>query len=267
MIIKALYSYYIRENKAEKIENNEFLSDEGEVYEVIRIIGGIPLFLEDHTGRFYNSISLAGLTATFKAAEIETRLNLLISVNQVFQGNIRFSVQKEFRAFFIPYKYPGEMDYREGIRCGLLNRERQNPEAKTTQEKVRGIADRLLGKTDLYEVLLVNNNNHITEGSRSNVFFIKDNCFYTPPAPDVLPGTTRKRIISLIRQLGLPLFETNINLAGLGEFEAAFITGTSPKVLPIREIDSFSYRIDHTLMRKLMKKYDEMVADYLRRRE
>ena len=52
---------------------------------------------------------------------------------------------------------------------------------------------RLISDNKLYEVLLVDRNGRITEGSRSNVFFVKGNKFYTGPSAMVLVGITRKK--------------------------------------------------------------------------
>ena len=266
MIIKAIHSYYIVDYKIVKTGNNEMVSPEGEIYEVIRISDGIPLFIKDHILRFFNSARLAGLTIRLKAGEIEKQINRLIIANGVTYGNIRFSFSEEFRAFFIPHKYPSENDYLTGVECGLLFTERKNPHAKTVIENVRGSADNILKEGKYYEVLLVNPENHVTEGSRSNVFFVKDNRFFTPSSSDVLPGTTRKRVISLIRESGWTLNEIKISTADLSLFEAAFITGTSPKVLPIRKIENHSFDTNHALLRELMKKYDGLVTEYLNRK-
>ncbi len=264
MIIKPIHSYYIDNEDAVKIENNELDSPEGEIYEVIRISDGIPLFVEDHIDRFFNSASLAGLVTGLCANNIENRIKQLITITRVNNGNIRFSFLNRFRAIFIPHTYPGEADFKEGVPCRLLHTERVNPQAKTMQVNIREAAGQLIKETGCYEVLLVDHDNHVTEGSRSNVFFVRNNCFYTPSSSDVLPGTTRKRIIALIGNLGWPLVEGKINVSNLPPFEAAFITGTSPKILPINKIENYSFRTDNLLMRELMKKYDELVDEYLR---
>jgi branched-chain amino acid aminotransferase len=267
MIIRALYNYYISDTEAIETGSREMEAVDGEIYEVIRITDGIPLFMEDHTERFFNSARLAGLEINISSDEIERRIGLLIKINHVSTGNIRFSYHAIFRAFFIQHKYPSEKDYRDGIHCALLHRERSNPQAKTLQENVRGTADQLLSKGGFHEVLLVDHNNHITEGSRSNLFFIKNGCFYTPSSSDVLPGTTRKRIIALIGDLGLPLTEQNIGTDELQSFEAAYITGTSPGILPIRKIENQFFDVDNRLMRDLMNKYNQLVNEYLHNKQ
>jgi len=267
MEIRALHSHYLDNENAVELENKVFTSREGEIYEVLRIIDGIPLFIEDHTRRFFNSAALADIDTGLSALEIEKRIRELIAVNHAFIGNIRFSYFNRFYAFFIPHKYPDENEYRDGVPCGLLRTERINRQAKTFQENIREATDQLIKKQNLYEVLLVDNEGNITEGSRSNVFFIKGKQFFTTPAADVLPGTTRKRIISLIGKLKLHFTEERIGLPELSGFEAAFISGTSPRILPVKKIDDYSFRTDHQLMRFLMGKYDDLVIRYLQEKK
>ena len=42
-----------------------------------------------------------------------------------------------------------------------------------------------------------------------------------------------------------------------------FISGTSPKILPIKEVDQIKYDINNIIMRKLMKAFDEEVESYI----
>jgi len=106
----------------------------------------------------------------------------------------------------------------------------------------------------------------VSEGSRSNVFFIRHDLIRTPPGDQVLKGITRNKVIQLCRKLNIKLIEDPISIDELNKFEAVFLTGTSPKVLPVRRIGSMIYNPDHQLTRLLAVAYDELAADYIRQR-
>jgi branched-chain amino acid aminotransferase len=106
-------------------------------------------------------------------------------------------------------------------------------------------------------VLLVDRNGQITEGSRSNVFFIKDGEVFTAPADKVLLGVTRSKIIEIIKGMGVRLHEEAVSAGDIGSFDAAFISGTSPKVLPIASTGSTEFDVNDPILRKVMEKYDE----------
>ena len=124
--------------------------------------------------------------------------------------------------------------------------------------ELRDATDRAIRTGDLYEVLLVNNDGKITEGSRSNVFFIKDGEVYTSPSDTVLLGVTRTMIIRIIEKAGIPLHYHLVGKDELRSFDAAFLSGTSPKVLPIASIGGISYDVNDPVLRYVMKEYNHM---------
>ena len=117
---------------------------------------------------------------------------------------------------------------------------------------------------DAYEALLVNNKGEITEGSKSNVFFVRDDVFYTAPAKDVLVGITRSRIIQLCLKLGYSIMEQPINVDFLENIDGLFLTGTSPKVLPIATIDDRKYNsTENSAIGAIHDAYNKLIDDYI----
>jgi branched-chain amino acid aminotransferase len=259
-----LYKYFIFNGELKP--NILFKSSEnaGGIYEVLRVAEGIPLFLEEHLERFFSSAVIAGKSIRFQKEQIISFLNALIHQNNVQEGNILLSCKTNLKAFFIPHEYPKQEWYETGVRCGLLYAERPHPNAKVFQTSVRQQADRLIKNKGYYEVLLVDHLERVTEGSRSNVFFVKENRMITPPGDEVLRGITRQKIIQLATDSGIPFSEQEVWLKDLPAFEAAFITGTSPKILPLSQIEERKLNPQNSLMQKLRKQYDDLVMDYLR---
>lgn len=230
---------------------------------MLRVTKGIALFLEDHLERFHRSAKMAGNSIPFSPGQIESLLNELIKQNNISDGNVLLSWKENLKAFFIPHKYPAEEMYSTGVSCGLLKAERDNPNVKIFQTTVRMQADKMFEENAFYEVLLVNNANCITEGSRSNIFFIEGDKIITPPAQKVLMGITRQKTMELACSLGIPVLEENVSVASLRFFKSAFITGTSPKILPVKQIDKFSFRVRNKIVGALVKSYDELIESYV----
>ena len=68
-------------------ENKDLPENPLQLYEVLRVIDGIPLFLEDHLERLYNSVNLLRIeNAPNKGFIEECILNLISTKNQQF-GN------------------------------------------------------------------------------------------------------------------------------------------------------------------------------------
>ena len=263
MVHLPLHSYFIHNGSIRP--NAEFKPPHktGGVYEVIRVVDGVPLFLEEHLGRFFNSARLSGTEIHFTQNDISQFLSALITENKVDEGNILLLCKKNLKAFFIKHKYPDESWYFTGVPCGILKAERTNPNAKVFQTSVRQMADELMNRDGWYEVLLVDHLENVTEGSRSNVFFVSENRLVTPPGHEVLLGITRQRTIQLAINEGIPFVERDVSLNDLPAMQAAFITGTSPKILPLNQIGNCRFNPLDNIVQQLRKAYDDLIVDYI----
>jgi len=244
------------------------LDIEHSVYEVIRIVDGTALFLEDHFQRFVNSVKLQQIDFRLSFTDFKQRITELVSINKQTEGNVKFVcfVEKNERkwvASFIPHSYPSADDYKNGVATDLLFAERDNPNAKVIKKELRLLANKAIADKNLYEVLLVNQQGKITEGSRSNVFFCKSNELYTAPASLILEGITRQKVSQCVKKLEINLIEEAISVDELDGFDAAFITGTSPKVLPIRAVGNLQFNTQNKIVTSLIAEYNRMIDDYL----
>ena len=156
-----------------------------------------------------------------------------------------------------PTHYPSAQQYADGVKTELFYGERKNPNIKMMDQELRDATDAAIREHGLYEVILVDRSGQITEGSRSNIFFIKNGEVYTSPLHQVLPGVTRGKIIEILTSKGITVHEEPISASDIGSFDAAFISGTSPKVLPIAAANDVTYDVNDSLLRNLMGWYDE----------
>jgi branched-chain amino acid aminotransferase len=120
-----------------------------------------------------------------------------------------------------------------------------------------------LEKENVYETLLVHPKGYVTEGSRSNLFMIRDNQVFTAPIKDILPGITRKYIVQVCKDLKLNYQEKRVLRQELLTMDSLFITGTSPKALPIRNIYDKQFNVNHPILKSIIKEYDKLIFKYL----
>ncbi|WP_435770430.1 aminotransferase class IV [Nocardioides sp. SYSU DS0651] len=86
----------------------------------------------------------------------------------------------------------------------------------------------------------------VSESTGAAVFFVTADALETPPLDsDVLPSVTRRRVIQLCRAAEMHVVEKRIDPARLGDFDAAFLVGTSVEVTPISAIEQHVYQPDH----------------------
>jgi branched-chain amino acid aminotransferase len=239
------------------------------VYEVFKIVAGIPLFFEDHYHRMVRSMSLSGITAPAEPADsYRSRIKTLCETNQKFFGNMELRItchgdKSISQLGFIAHHYPEPLDYIHGVASATLKSERTNPNAKVKHTETRKQANAFLAAHRVFEVLLVNADNEITEGSRSNVFFIRNNQVFTAPASLVLLGITRKYVIEALNRLHVPMIEKAPAVEELSTFDAAFICGTSPGVLPLKQVDGIALNASNAVLRQVIKTFNDLVQDYL----
>jgi len=249
---------------------NQITITQPSIYEVIRVMNGVPLFLEDHMERL--QLSAASLDSKLQEIiqSIISDIEKLIKVNNYPEKNIKllvFNLEKEIPDYimcFIKSTYPSQEQYLHGIHSILVHAERSNPNAKVVNNQLRETINLKLKENSAYEALLVNNKGEITEGSRSNLFFAAQGKIYTAPTRDVLIGITRKYIIEACSNLNLEIVEQPIPISMLDHAEGAFITGTSPKLLPIasieeRELDSANNQI----VKNILAAYDSILERYI----
>ncbi|SHH95697.1 aminotransferase class IV [Sporanaerobacter acetigenes] len=240
------------------------------IYEVIRVIKGVPLFLEEHLERMRKSSDIVDYQIYRTDKEIEEDIKKLIKENNVENLNIKLlctEIQGKgqvFLAYFIKSYYPESRVYMEGIHTILYHFERENPNAKILNVSFKEDVNRKIEENNAFEALLVNNQGYITEGSRSNMFFVKDEILYTAPKGDVLLGVTRNHIMEVCNKLGLKVVEENIHIEDLSKINASFMTGTSVNVLPISSIDKRKYdSVNNIIVKSVGDAYLKDMKKYL----
>jgi len=240
------------------------------LYEVIRMIKGYPLFLEDHLRRLKNSAKVMNAQLWLGDEQIIKYIYELAEANEKTEGNIKLEFEYEplarksqFVAKFIPHSYPTTSEYAKGVRVETMQSARSNPTAKVENLTVRQKADEQIIDHNLYEVLLENEDGYVTEGSRSNIFFIRDNKIYTAPSTDILHGITYLKVLEFCVKSNITTIEEKISAKDLTTFHSAFITGTSPMVLPIQSINGHAYTVHSILMQEITQGYQQMVSNYI----
>lgn len=236
------------------------------LYEVIRVIHSMPIFVNDHLARLRRSLELTLPELSLPADKLLANIQTLIAANQLEEGNIRIElgIAEGFMNIalqVVPHHYPEPDDYRRGVHLMFFRANRTNPNAKVMNASLRAEIEKVLRETGSYEALLVNEQGFVTEGSKSNYFAIAGQSIVTPPAHEVLEGITRKYVIELCKSEGIPLRETSIHITEFPRFDALFITGTSPKVLPVNSVAHFRFDASHSLLHTLMKAYDRLLEN------
>jgi len=243
------------------------------IYEVIRIIDGVPLFSEKHINRLMNSAARSNITLAFSGQYIMKGIYDLLKINGILNGNVKMLLhyngdkatsELHWYIYFIPHHYPTEQAYMEGVAIILFRAERADPNVKAANPDMRSTIDSELKERKAYEALLVNTHGNITEGSRSNVFFVKNKTIFTASQDTVLPGITRDAILEICRTSHYQVIEESVPHEHVHLMDAVFITGTSPKVLPVQRIENFVFESAlNPVVLDIMRAYNKLINNYI----
>lgn len=77
----------------------------------------------------------------------------------------------------------------------------------------------------------------ISETNDTNIFMVRSGTVCTPHADACLPGLTRRMVIDLCREQGIPVVERNLSLTELYTADEVFTTGTMGELTPVLEAD------------------------------
>jgi branched-chain amino acid aminotransferase len=80
-------------------------------------------------------------------------------------------------------------------------------------------------------------NGFISETNDTNIFMVKSGEVVTPHADSCLPGLTRKMILRICSEEGIPASERNLSLTELYTADEAFTTGTMGELTPVLMAD------------------------------
>lgn len=268
---EAILDFYIANGVLYSTKEDEIFQhiQSQSIYEVIRVMDRIPLYLEAHLERMRKSAELLGYKILKDDQEIIDEMKKLIEANKGPNMNIKllcsnFNEKNHlFLQYFVESHYPEEKIYDKGIHTILYHTERENPNAKVVNLDLRKKIGEKMKLEGAFEAILVNQEGYITEGSRSNIFFVKGERAYTAPPGEVLLGVTRMRIMEICKELGIMVIEKHIHEKEILQMEGAFMTGTSVNVLPIRSIGNHVFTdIHHSVTEKIAQGYQADMIEY-----
>jgi branched-chain amino acid aminotransferase len=236
------------------------------LYEVLRIMKGCPVFFADHMDRL---ISSANLQRKKILADVSTLRQLIIDLVRIEKKsdvNVKIvfnykNSESNFLIYCIESVYPSHIQYQRGVKGILYSAERKDPESKVINHRLRSLIYHQLIHESAYEAILVNEKDQITEGSRSNIFFVKNDKLITAPDNLILNGITRKYIIGICKENKIDVSFDCVRASEIRNYDAAFMTGTSPMVLPFSCINDVLFNVKLPVIEILRKLYIEKAED------
>ena len=149
----------------------------------------------------------------------------------------------------------------EGVTCRISSWHRQEDRSLPLRGKISGAyITSSLAKTEAVEsgfdeAILMNSQGKVSEASGMNIFIVRRGQLLAPGFDqDVLEGITRDSILTIARNLGIPVLERPIDKTELLIADEVFLSGTAAKITPVRRIENYELPSDRPITNKLKEK-------------
>ena len=267
---------------AVSVYDHGFLYGDG-IYETMRSYRGVVFMAEKHVKRL-------GRSATFLKIRvppdrfIRDAVALTLDANALADAYIRITVSRgkgpigldpdlcerptlvviaeKFR------EYPPEY-YELGTRIILARtrrnlREALNPKIKSLNFLNNIIAKMEAKERDAHEAVMLNAEGFLTEGTVSNLFFLKQGELCTPSTEaGILDGITREVVIGIAEKKGIKVREGMFRPGDLRDASEVFYTNTTAEVMPVSMVEEVKYKVGEVTL-ALRKLYKDEVAEFIR---
>ncbi len=243
------------------------------VYETLKIRKRILYFPERHEQRLFRSADIIGLEHRFVEGEISHAIRRLAGANGRESVNVKILLiggsvsggaeEARYEIMLLSPLFPDRRLYQRGASTISAAAERQYPASKSLSMTVSTIAFRSAQRAGAYDALLVNRHGQVTEGTRTNLYAIRDGAVVTPPLDQCLDGVTRETVLEVLGSEGIPIVEEPLLRSWLlaRGCQGVFLSSTSTKVVPVSRIDQVELPIA-PLFRDIATRYDEYLRDY-----
>ncbi len=220
------------------------------VYESIKVVQGVPLYLEEHLDRLDDSTKKLDMQTPYDRATITTYIAKL------------FAAEKPDRAMFKIWLFGGEAPlvmmffrplpvrtaeaYAQGVSVVTFPGHRFMPEIKSNCLLLSYLGLKKAKEQGADEALLLTEEDVLLEGATTNLFAIQNDTLITAPETAVLPGVTRAHILSIAKKLEIPVRfgDITLNQVREGAYSGCMISSTTRNVMALSAIDDIVLQKD-----------------------
>lgn len=252
--------FYAKEEAKISVFDHGFLYGDG-TFEGIRAYNGRVWKLTEHLDRLYNSAKSLWMEIPISWGEMEEVVLETCRRSNIHDGYIRLVVSRGAGDLGLdPRKcprptivciadkinlYPPEV-YEVGMKVISVATRRNAVDTLSPQIKslnyLTGIMAKITAVTMGYpEVIMLNKEGYVCEGTGDNIFIVRNGKIITPPAYlGILPGITRNAAMEMAADLGYKVEEGVFTLHDVYTADECFLTGTAAEVVPVISADSRS---------------------------
>ncbi len=213
------------------------------VFETMKADSGRIYFFLEHMRRLKKGLRMLGLKDSISVEEIKDSIDDLMKCNHLKLAKVRVMVWQEGKKqrsaviceSFKPYKRAKKFK----VIISNLNKELTRfSHLKTLDYSVCRKSFLEAKKQGADESVLFNKGGMVVEGSRSNIFFVKEGALMTPDIScGCLDGTIRKKVIKIARSKNILVRKVKVNKKDFLESDEIFLTNSLHGIMPVAMIE------------------------------
>ena len=258
------------------------------VYDVTRTFRHKPFKLKEHNDRLFRSLKYTRIDCGMSQDEMEAAALEVIERNkdllgpdddyavwQVISRGARSSKGPRTNTNATVAIYCMDVDftgfcrhYVEGVTIVVPATRRIPPQCLESKAKITNKMNHIIATFEARQAdpkaipLMLDLDGNIAESNAHNFFAVVGGKVYTPGSKNVLGGITRAVLGELSDRLDLEVEETNLTPYDCLNADEAFLTSTSPTIVPIKSINGvgFPYDVPGPVTLRLLKGWAELVG-------
>jgi branched-chain amino acid aminotransferase len=228
------------------------------VFEGMRVYGGAVSRLDDHLARLATSAKVLGLPIPGGLAHVRAAVLETVRAYGAGEAYIRLILTRGEGALGVDpstcraprllcwvdeLRLHPEAIRARGLDLVTSSWRRPPPDVLDPRVKSLNYLNSVLSHREAKlrggdEALILNLAGNIAEAAVANLFVVRDGALATPPTTDgALDGVTRRSVLELARDLGMPAAERTLGRIDLHGADEAFLTGSGAGLVPIRSLD------------------------------
>ena len=230
------------------------------VFDIARTFGGKPFVLDRHIDRLYRSLKYMRIDPGLSPQEMTDLCEEGVQLNMSRLGEVGdFTIHPWISrgtgsvtsgseptvcigikpvAFESFARYYVEGDHGVIARTRSYSSDTMDPKVKHHNR-----ANFVLAELEASDVdpgaspILLDQDGNLTEGTGYNVFLVKDGIIKTATDKSILQGISRSVIFEVAEQLGIPVFEEDLQPYDIYNADEVFFSRTSPRMIPVSMVD------------------------------
>jgi branched-subunit amino acid aminotransferase/4-amino-4-deoxychorismate lyase len=222
------------------------------IFDFLRVMGKVPLYMEDHLDRFYRSAEKMHLNVPVDRSALRDIILRLAEANNLTVSGMRFLLTGGSAADGYTISEPRLMVMHQPLAAPPIEWSgkgymlcthpflRQMPDVKTI-DYLMAIWLQPWLKSKGGDDILYHHDGLVTECPRANFFIIRQDDTVVTPVRDMLHGVTRRQIINVARSICLKVEERDLSLAEVMMAKEAFISSSTKRIIPVVRIDDHTF--------------------------